>query len=43
MKRPARPDNETNLGDDWLRYDAFATNLLARLDVKFSPALPLWA
>lgn len=38
---PARPDNQTNLGDDWLRYDAFATNLLARLDVKFSPALAL--
>ncbi len=38
---PAIPDPDTNLGDDWLRYDAYATNLLVRVDVKLSQALAL--
>jgi iron complex outermembrane recepter protein len=38
---PAIPDPDTNLGDDFLRYDAYATNLLARVDVKLSNALAL--
>jgi iron complex outermembrane receptor protein len=38
---PAIPDPELNLGDEWLRYDAYATNVLARVDVKLSPALAL--
>lgn len=38
---PAIPDPELNLGDDFLRYDAYATNLLARIDVKLSNALAL--
>ena len=33
---PEIPDPENNIGDEWLRYDAYATNLLARLDVRFS-------
>ena len=38
---PAIPDPDTNLGDEFLRYDAYATNLLARVDVKFSNAVAL--
>lgn len=38
---PAIPDPDTNLGDEFLRYDAYATNLLARVDIKLSRALAL--
>ena len=38
---PAIPDPDTNLGDAFLRYDAYATNLLARIDVKLSDAVAL--
>jgi len=31
------PDNTLNLADSWQRYDAYATNLLGRVDVKLSP------
>jgi iron complex outermembrane receptor protein len=34
---PALPDPRTNYAGDWQRYDAQATNVLARADVKLSP------
>ncbi len=37
--RPPAP--ETNLGDQSLRYDARATNVLARADVRLTPGLAL--
>lgn len=37
---PARPDADTNLGASWMRYDAEATNALARINYRFSDA---WA
>ena len=38
---PPIPDPELNLGDERLRYDAGATNLLARADYRFSDALAI--
>jgi iron complex outermembrane receptor protein len=34
---PALPDPTTNFAGDWQRYDASATNVLARADVRLSP------
>jgi iron complex outermembrane receptor protein len=33
---PRIPDNTLNLGDSWMRYDAYAQNALARIDVELS-------
>ncbi|HZF42529.1 MAG TPA: TonB-dependent siderophore receptor [Sphingomonadaceae bacterium] len=38
---PPIPSPRDNLGDEELRYDAYATNLLARADLKLSDALAI--
>lgn len=38
---PPIPDNRTNLGGENLRYDASATNILGRVDVRLSPQFAL--
>lgn len=41
IKLPPIPDPRDNIGDEELRYDASATNLLARADFRLSDALAI--